>query len=517
VHDVELRPNEPFVNYESLWRTEPVREERAARKSGGAIHCPIQHLVESLDPAPQFHLWYSEVQLNIFETLTRVFEGARLVPWLASSVESEEAGERLRIRLRDDVRFHDGRRLTARDVRATFERVLRLRGSLNRWLLSPIRGADEMIRGEADQLEGLRIVNAHELVLELVEPVAGFAAVFAHNSLAIVPEGTTTIGTSWKEGCLGTGPFRATRFEPAKRLDLEANPHYWRPGFPRAESLSFTFGVKPSEIAEKFRSGRYSLAWDLVPEDLVALRRDPELRAQYRETPRLSTYFVVFNCHRGPFSDESLRRRFAAAIDADALVQQHLGRVAIRADGLLPPGLAGHERVSRARGAAEPPASPRLALSLGVSSPYSTYAPFVRGLIDQAAAAGFDVSLDNDRADRLLLEERTSFDLLLARWIADYPDSDNFFNSLFHTKGGMQRLLVGNPALDAMIEAGRREHDPVARHAIYRSLEEYLFDHAIIVPLFHEQAYCLARPEIEGFEVRLFFPTVVFENLSVRR
>jgi ABC-type transport system substrate-binding protein/tetratricopeptide (TPR) repeat protein len=365
VHDVELRPNEPFVNYESLWRTEPVREERAARKSGGAIHCPIQHLVESLDPAPQFHLWYSEVQLNIFETLTRVFEGARLVPWLASSVESEEAGERLRIRLRDDVRFHDGRRLTARDVRATFERVLRLRGSLNRWLLSPIRGADEMIRGEADQLEGLRIVNAHELVLELVEPVAGFAAVFAHNSLAIVPEGTTTIGTSWKEGCLGTGPFRATRFEPAKRLDLEANPHYWRPGFPRAESLSFTFGVKPSEIAEKFRSGRYSLAWDLVPEDLVALRRDPELRAQYRETPRLSTYFVVFNCHRGPFSDESLRRRFAAAIDADALVQQHLGRVAIRADGLLPPGLAGHERVSRARGAAEPPASPRLALSLG--------------------------------------------------------------------------------------------------------------------------------------------------------
>ena len=63
--------------------------------------------------------------MTVFDTLTRTGEEAQILPWLAESFEAEDGGRRFRFRLRDGVRFHDGRPLTARDVRYSFERVLR--------------------------------------------------------------------------------------------------------------------------------------------------------------------------------------------------------------------------------------------------------------------------------------------------------------------------------------------------------------------------------------------------------
>mgnify|MGYP003377631897 CR=1 FL=1 len=60
----------------------------------------------------------------VFEPLVRIVDGARIVPWLASDFAMEEDGRRFRFTLRDDVRFHDGRAMTARDVRISFDRLL---------------------------------------------------------------------------------------------------------------------------------------------------------------------------------------------------------------------------------------------------------------------------------------------------------------------------------------------------------------------------------------------------------
>jgi peptide/nickel transport system substrate-binding protein len=145
----------------------------------------------------------------------------------------------------------------------------------------------------------------------------------------------------------GTGPFRVLRFEPAQRLELEANPDYWRAGFPKSEGLVFTFGIPPQEILSGFRAGRFSLAGDLFPSDVEMLRHHAEFASLYRESPRLSTYFVAFNIHQPPFSDEKLRHQFVHAIDVEGLVRRNLGKLAIPAHSLIPPGLLAYEPGSR--------------------------------------------------------------------------------------------------------------------------------------------------------------------------
>ena len=96
-------------------------------------------------------------------------------------------------------------------------------------------------------------------------------------------------------------------------------------------------------MLDGFRRGRLTLASDLPPSDVEELRRDPSFAAGYRESPRLSTYFLALNARSGPFQDRDLRRAFASALDLDGLLRETVGRLVIRAHGLIPPGLLGYE------------------------------------------------------------------------------------------------------------------------------------------------------------------------------
>lgn len=108
-----------------------------------------------------------------------------------------------------------------------------------------------------------------------------------------------------------------------------------------------------------------------------------------------------------------------------------------------------------------------------------------------------------------------STDLSVGRWIADYPDADTFAYIL-HSGAGFVGHLCGTPEVDRLLAQGRSEGDPDARHAIYRQIEEILVRDALLLPLFHEQSYRFARPEIEGLTVSAFQPTVAYEHLTVR-
>ncbi|MBL8113796.1 MAG: protein kinase, partial [Acidobacteria bacterium] len=236
VRGLTLRSTAPFVNFETLG-VAPHESLAGARQAegSGVVSVPIAGDVADIDPARVFLVWQSEVLPNVFETLTRETDGARIVPWLASEFEALDGGRKFRFRLRDGVRFHNGRLMTVRDVRWTFERLLRTRDSQNRWVLFPVKGAQRFIQDPTVGLEGFRILGTHEFVLELEEPVSFFPAFLTFAPSAILPEGVEDVFGSYREGAAGTGPFRVTRFEPARRLELEAFPDYWRPGYPRAE------------------------------------------------------------------------------------------------------------------------------------------------------------------------------------------------------------------------------------------------------------------------------------------
>lgn len=114
-------------------------------------------------------------------------------------------------------------------------------------------------------------------------------------------------------------------------------------------------------------------------------------------------------------------------------------------------------------------------------------------------------------------EARTgaTVDLVVTRWIADYPDADTFVH-LLHTQEGYIGRFCGTPDIDRLIEQGRGETSPALRHSFYREIEEIIARDALLLPLFHEQTYRFARPEVEGLAVSCGAPAVDYASLRVR-
>lgn len=519
VRGLRLENRLPYVNYSTLAKQPTPSQEEAAeggsspftRREGGELRIPVQGKLSTLDPLHSRFVESVEITPNIFETLTRIEEGAQVVPWLAESVESEQDGRRFRLRLRPQVRFHDGRRLTARDVRYSFERALKVTNERLPFPFLPIRGAKELRQGRADVLRGLHIVSPSELIIDLDEPLPIFPTLLAFPSAAIVPEGCKTFDTSWRQGCLGTGPFRVVEFSD-EQLILTRHPDYWRTDLPRSERLVFRFQMTPEEAYDAFRTNRLSMVSDLHPGHVERLRRDPKLAVGYRESPRLATYFLVLNTRHGPFRDLAIRQLFAASLAIDKALRQSAGRLVVPAHGLIPPGLLGHsesseptyERTSR---------QTLLALKAVILPAFQgSYRGLWENLEERLLQQGWDIET-HPLPPRQAVEKDS--DLLAFRWVADYPDTDGFLGRLLHSEDGVLSDFIRHPEIDRLLLEGRRETDPSIRHNLYQQVEEVVAREVLIIPLFHEQMYRFLAPHLQGFRFALHMPEVHYEELFI--
>lgn len=517
-----LRGSAPYVMYGEIGKLEAAVKAAEVRSSGGTIQVAITGLLHYLDPSLASTVEDAEILPSIFETLTYDVGGARIVPWLANDFTAEQGGKSYRFRLRDDVRFHDGRKLTARDVRYSFEKLLLNPESIGRHFYSAIRGAKALINGEQTDLTGFRIHSSDEFTIELDEPIATFPALISYHAAAIVPEGSDKFGNSWQEGSVGTGPFRVAKFEPGVRVELERNKDYWRRGYPKIERLIFHLGVAPADILSQFRDGGLSLASDLLPADAELLRRDPEFASGYHEVPRLMTYYAAFNTHKGALKDKGLRQRLVQSIDVASILRQTLGRLAIPARGLIAPGLLGHDSGFVARPHVAPTASSKRSAEeielTAVVNPvfFAEYAAFAREFTNAFRENHVAIEIVNKNMDEWVdATTRATVDFVLGRWGADFPDADSFANIL-DTKEGLLGRLCGSPEVDRLIARGRSETSPPARHAIYRQIEETIVRESLLIPLFHEQTYRFARPEVEGLSLSYGSVAVNYASLRVR-
>lgn len=517
VRRLSLHSSPPYVNYAEIGKVEEGVPAVARKKAGGVMIVPVARELHHLDPSLAFIAVSAEVVPNIFETLTRHHGGARTAPWLATEVIPENGGKRFRFRLREDVRFHDSRKLTARDVRYSFERLLTNPESKSRWFLFPIRGGKALSEGRAETLEGFQIHSSSEFTIELEQPLSFFPTLLTFPGTAIVAEGSERLSGNWKQGCVGTGPFRVVRFEPGRLLELEANPYYWRRGLPKSEGLVFTFGISPSEIISGFKAGRYSLASDLIPADVESLRRESEFAYQYRDSPRLSTEYVAFNYYRGPLQDKNLRLQLIQSVDVGEIVRRNLGRVGIPACGLIPPGMLGYEP-SQTAPVHRAGRSFNVELVAAISPRHQgRYSALAHDILHAFEETGVRIRIVNPKESEYPeILATASVDLIITGWTADYPDADTFVHGAIHSQLGADGRFCGTPQIDQLSEQGRIETEPAVRHRIYRQVEDVLKEEALLLPLFHEQNYRFARPDVEGLEINLFSPTVNYESLWIR-
>lgn len=230
-------------------------------------------------------------------------------PWLASSYEWSADDRVLTFTLRDGVRWSDGERFDADDVRFTFE------------LLREVPALDQ--RAIWSRIDSIETPDARTIVLSFQRPyVPGFGdiaqqPIVAEHIWSRVEDPLTFTNPE----PVGTGPFTEVRHFQNQMYELGRNPNYWQPGKPAVEALRFLAYPSNDQANLALVEGAVDWSANFVPAvERTFVARDPE-HARYWFPPLGSMVFLYANTTRAPFDDVRVRRALSLALDRQRIVE----------------------------------------------------------------------------------------------------------------------------------------------------------------------------------------------------
>jgi peptide/nickel transport system substrate-binding protein len=445
----------------------------------------------TLDPHQESEFLSFAIASHVYEGLTRLDGDLKVRPALAERWESPDA-LRWRFRLRANVRFHDGRLLTADDVVASLERARRHPNSdWTSYLVSvdQVRALDPLTVEVATR-------TPYSLLLQKLAYIL------------IVPRDAP----EHIERPLGTGPYRLAAPLPRQRLVLHAFEDYW--GTPPTETVVH-FEVEPS-LARVLRAPpdeQADIVQALGPEDASLIASTPGYRLVSRAG--ITTDYLQMCLSRPPFSDPRVRQAVNLGVDRDALVREVLGGRGRAANQLVGPAVFGHDPsvpaiqrdVAQAR---------RLLAAAGHPDGLDVDLDFRQGrridaLVGQLAEVGIRARPRPQAFTQLLARMRADeVDLYYGGAMAGTGDLSDLLDSLLHSRqpehslGESNSNGYHNEQLDGLIESAARQSAMATRRATLQRCQRLAMADLPLVPLvIPEDIYGVRegidwRPRLDG-------------------
>lgn len=428
----------------------------------------------SLDPHLQNEAVAQSVLSNVYESLVCFDANMRLQPLLAERWESLDELT-WRLKLRKDVRFHDGRPLTAQDVVFSLERAHFLPGTRASAFLVAV--------------DHVRARDTHTVDIVTRQPYAillnKLTAVF------VVPaRSPDEISRP-----LGTGPYAfVARSDQA--VTLEAYAGYWgKP--PPLKRVEYHFVPDHGLRVARLVAGELDLVARLAPEDRRVLTSAPAVEMVSR--PGLGVLFLQASPHTPPFDEPRVRRAIHLALDREALVREVLGGEGVAATQMLSPGVFGFApdialatpdpaRARRLLAEAGHPRGLRATLEHRTGLPSDRLLELLRS---QLAAAGLTLELRatpwSQLYERILSRQAAFF---MTGWVAGTGDASDVLDSLAHTPdrdrgyGDANSSGYSDPALDRLVERSGRTREVDERRELLQQAMRAFTDQLVLIPLY---------------------------------
>jgi peptide/nickel transport system substrate-binding protein len=386
-------------------------------------------------------------------------------------------------RLHQGVKFHDGRPLTSRDVKWTFDSLLQ----------GKIRSTKAAAYRFVDRLD---TPDDYTVVFHLKEPFATLLWNLSDGAMGIVPYGS---GDEISQHPVGSGPFRFVSAQQDKEVVIERNDDYWREK-PRVQRVRFAVVPDTTTRALELRKGSADIASNALTFDMVlALQKDPNLEVQ--RAPGTVLAYLAFNLRDPILKDVRVRQALGYAIDRRPMLQ-YLGRGFARpANSVLPPESWAYnsdvprydydpEAANRILDEAGYPAvnGVRFHLTMKTSTEESTRL-MVAVLQQQLRDVGIALDIRSFEFATFFSDvTKGEFQMYSLRWIGGNEDPDIFeyvFHSAKFPPNGANRSFYSNPRLDALIDQARKELDQNMRKQLYAQIQWILAEDLPYITLWY--------------------------------
>ena len=480
----------------------------------------------TLDPAMARESTSLEYIVEIFSGLVCFDPDLKITPDIARSWDITGNGTIYTFHLRQGVKFHSGRNLTANDFKYSLERVCDpATGSQTaETYLGDIVGVKEKLQGKANEVSGVKVLDDYTLQITIDAPKEYFLAKLTYPTAFVVDKANVEMGSDWWRRPNGTGPFKLKQWKAGNVITLERNElYYLEPA--KLRQVVYTLQGVPMT---GYENGKIDVT-DVYLGDIERVL-DPSnpLHEELSIVPGFSLYYIGFNAARPPFDDAKIRQAFSYAIDKDKIIDLVLKGVVKKAEGILPPDMPGYNENIKGLDF-----NVELARKLIAESKYGnvsnlptiTLTTAGMGTASSIEAALVDMwqqnlgvkveirQLEPDRYPYEIMNEKD--EMFTQNWGADYPDPQNFLDILFHSGTKDNVGEYSNPEVDALLEKAGVEQDPATRMNLYQQAEQMMVNDAACIPIFFDVSYILVKPYVKDLPLTpMWIPKLKYASVE---
>ncbi len=265
---------------------------------------------DTLDPHKTSGTLTFQTLKSVYDTLAEPDQTGKIVPALAEKWVISPDGKTWTFTLRRGVVFHNGDRLTSKDVKATFERVK------NKSTASPNAHAFASITS-------IETPDNSTVVLKLSAPSAPLLGSLASGWGAILPKRLIDNGHDFTADPVGTGPFKLNQWIRDGKIVLDKNPNYWMRGLPKLDRVTMHIIPERAIQVQGLISGQIDISYIVDQDDVPLLARSPDVKIKKNLTSLIMV--MPMNCSRPPLDDLRVRQAITHAIDKQKVLDVAYG------------------------------------------------------------------------------------------------------------------------------------------------------------------------------------------------
>lgn len=444
-----------------------------------------------LDPQNDSLLVTSLVNKQIYDTLLRRDdETGEIVPYLATEWEWID-DTTLHMTLRDDVYFHNGEKLTADDVVYTLQRCTT--GSASASLFASF------------DAENSSAIDETHVEIKMKQPYGAALNMLCNMKAAIVCKSycESVDDTTFGREPVGTGAFSFVEWVNGDHITLTRNDNYWGEKS-SYKTLNLRVLTDATARAIELETGGVDIIDTMNSSDIERFSESETINVYIMESTKLN--YLVFNETHPALGNEKVRLAIAHAIDMEKVADAAFGAGGVLAKGNMATTIFGYKEEGVYSYDVE--LAKQLLEEAGYADGFSFTMVVANMSSNVRTAEAVQAYLDEinitmaietyDAATWMSMCRDGSADSSLYSLTADTFDPDHTYMNLYETSS-YATVRSSDETVNRLLNEGKSEMDTTKRAEIYAELQDYIFEHAIFIPVVQPVINYATQPYVEGF------------------
>ncbi|MCX4668472.1 ABC transporter substrate-binding protein [Streptomyces sp. NBC_01381] len=489
-----------------------------AGESGDAVVVGMSDDILATDPASGYDPGSWLLFNNVFQSLMSFPNGAtEPEPEAAKECGFTDTETKVfKCTLRDGLKFSNGKSLTSKDVKFSFDRMRTIGDDAGPAIMFPM-------------LDRVETPDTKSVVFKLKYPDATFPSKIASGAGSIVDHRSYDMNALRGDAqATGSGPYKLDSFTKEEAV-FSVNPEYKGTAKVKNKGLTIKFFHNDRKsLKQAILDNKVDIAYrGLAASDVADIEQDTSSESQsidVVEGTSAEVQHLVFNMKDPVAGKLGVRKAMAYLLDRDALVQEVYQDTATPLYSIVPAGIGGHNtaffdtygaRPQRSKAAAALRAdgvSGKVKLTLW-STP-SRYGPStdeeLKAIAKQLNKSGlFDADVKSIEFKQYEKDIKAGkYGVYVKGWVPDYPDPDNFTQPFFGKGNVLDNGYTNSDITGKIIPDTAAQSDRTKTNKDYARLQDTVANELPILPVWQAKQYAVIRDDVYGVESCLDASTV---------